>query len=102
MPVLCVAKVEACHILRAFEGGAEGVFIAECGEMCAREKTAYWLQQQTEKVRRVLDQLGMGAERLQVFDPSAMDETPVDALNRFTREISGMYLEKILSQEVKK
>ncbi len=102
VPVLCVAKVEAKHILRAFEAGAEGVFIAGCGEMCAREKTAYWLNQQADKVRKVLDQLGLGKERIQIFEPSTTEDDPVTALDQFTRKIGGLYLDSILSKEVKK
>jgi coenzyme F420-reducing hydrogenase delta subunit len=36
VPVLCIAKVEPSHLLKAFEGGADGVFIAGCGDQCAR------------------------------------------------------------------
>ena len=67
MPVLCVAKVEAEHMLRAFEMGAEGVFIAGCGEQCARENTADWVRQRVEKVRKTLREIGLEPERVQAF-----------------------------------
>jgi len=101
VPVLCVAKVEGQHLLRAFEMGAKGVFVAGCGEMCARDKTSFWVNQQIEKVRKVLDQLGMGSERLQFFDPSVMEEDPTAALDQFTEQIGGLYLDSLLKQEVK-
>lgn len=100
VPVLCVAKVEGQHLLRAFEMGAKGVFVAGCGEMCARDKTSFWVNQQIEKVRKVLDQLGMGSERLQFFDPSVMEEDPTAALDQFTEQIGGLYLDSLLKQEV--
>jgi coenzyme F420-reducing hydrogenase delta subunit len=53
------------------------------------------------KVRKVLDQLGLGTERLQLFEPSAMDEDPVAALERFTGQIGELYLESLLKEEVK-
>jgi len=101
VPVLCVAKVEAEHILRAFEMGAEGVFVAGCGEKCAREKTAFWMNQQVEKVRKVLVQLGLGAERLQAFNLSTANGDPVEALDKFTEQIGGLYLAAVVEQEVK-
>jgi coenzyme F420-reducing hydrogenase delta subunit/NAD-dependent dihydropyrimidine dehydrogenase PreA subunit len=63
VPVLCVAKVEATHLLSAFETGAEGVFVAGCGEQCARENTTYWVQQRVAKVRKVLGSIGLEPER---------------------------------------
>ena len=78
VPVLCIAKVEATHLLSAFETGAEGVFIAGCGEQCARENTAYWVQQRVEKVREVLGAIGIEPERLKVFTLGAADEDPAE------------------------
>ena len=101
VPVLCVAKVEAEHILRAFEMGAEGVFVAGCGGKCAREKTAFWMNQQVEKVRKVLVQLGLGAERLQAFNLPTANGDPVEALDKFTEQIGGLYLAAVVKQEVK-
>lgn len=101
VPVLCVAKVEAQHILRAFEMGAEGVFVAGCGEMCAREKTAFWVDQQIQKVQKVLVQLGLGAERLQSFLPASADQYPTAALDRFTEHIGTLRLNDLFRKEVK-
>jgi len=101
VPVLCVAKVETGHILRAFEMGAEGVFIAGCGEQCARENTAAWVRQRVEKVRKTLAQIGLEPERLEAFNLSAADEEPVQALDKFTEKIGGLYLVSVIVQEVK-
>jgi coenzyme F420-reducing hydrogenase delta subunit len=101
VPVLCIAKVEAEHILRAFEMGAEGVFIAGCGEQCAREKTAFWVSQQVERVRKVLVQLGLASERVQMFNLYARDEDLAHALDEFTEKIGGLYLASVIKQEVK-
>ncbi|GAH80866.1 unnamed protein product, partial [marine sediment metagenome] len=102
VPVLCAAKVEAAHILRAFEIGAEGVFIAGCGEQCARENTAFWVRQRVEKVRRTLAQLDLEPGRLEAFNLSASDEDLVKALDEFTEKIGGLYFASVIMQEVKK
>ena len=101
VPVLCVAKVEADHILRAFEVGAEGVFIAGCGEQCARENTVHWVHQRAEKVRKVLVQIGLEPERLQTFALDTTNEDPAEELDRFVEQIGGFYLASAIMQEVK-
>ena len=101
VPVLCVAKVEAEQILRAFEMGAEGVFIAGCGEQCSREDTAFWVRQRVEKVRKVLAQVGFETERLQTFFPSTTNEDLAPELDKFAEQIGRLYLASAIMQEVK-
>jgi len=101
VPVLCVAKLEEVHILRAFEMGAEGVFIAGCGEQCSRENTAFWVLQRVEKIRRALSQIGLEPERLQAFNLSATEGDTVEALDNFTERIGGLCLASVIKQEVK-
>ncbi|MFC1970779.1 FAD-dependent oxidoreductase [Chloroflexota bacterium] len=101
VPVLCAAKVEGDHILRAYEMGAEGVFIAGCGEQCARENTAFWVQKCIERVRKVLVQIGLEPERLQAFVLGATNKDPAEDLDNFAEQISGLYLASIIEQEVK-
>lgn len=101
VPVLCVARVEANDILRAFEAGAEGVFIAGCGEQCAREDTALWIQQRVERVRKFLEQIGLEPERVQAFTLTSGDEDPAEELDKFTEHIGQLYLASVITQEVK-
>ena len=101
VPVLCVAKVEANHVLRAFEMGAEGVFIAGCGEQCARENTAPWVHQRAEKVSKTLAQIGLEPERVRAFALSTTDDDPSQELDKFIQQIRGLYLASIITQEVR-
>jgi len=101
VPVLCVAKLEGGHILRAFEMGAEGVFIAGCGEQCSRENTAFWVLQRVERIRRALSQIGLEPERLQTFNLRATEGDTAEALDNFTERIGELCLASIIKQEVK-
>ncbi|MFO7997338.1 MAG: FAD-dependent oxidoreductase [Dehalococcoidia bacterium] len=101
VPVLCVAKLEEGHILRAFEMGAEGVFIAGCGEQCSRENTAFWVLQRVERIRRALSEIGLEPARLQALNLRPADEDPAGALDSFTERIGGLCLASVLKQEVK-
>jgi NADPH-dependent glutamate synthase beta subunit-like oxidoreductase/coenzyme F420-reducing hydrogenase delta subunit len=101
VPVLCVAKVDATHMLSAFETGAEGVFIAGCGNQCARENTSHWVRQRVEKVRKVLSAVGLEPERIQAFALGTTDNDPAEQLDRFVDKISAIHLTSALKQEVK-
>ena len=101
VPVLCVAKLEGEHVLRAFEMGAEGVFIAGCGEQCSRENTAFWVLQRVERIRRALFQIGLEPERLQAFNLRAAEGDIAEALDNFTERIGGLCLASVIKQEVK-
>jgi len=101
VPVLCVANLEEGHVLRAFEMGAEGVFIAGCGEQCSRENTAFWVLQRVERIRRALSQIGLEPERLQTFNLHATEGDTAEALDNFTERIGGLCLASVIRQEVK-
>ena len=101
VPVLCIAKVEPSHMLRAFEGGAEGVFIAGCGDQCARDNTASQVMKRVNKVKSVLESIGIEPERLKLFIPGTTDSDPVTEINEAFEEISGSYLASVIKQEVK-
>lgn len=98
-PVSCVAQIEADRILRAFEIGAEGVLVAGCGQLCAREDTDYWVNQRIEKVKRTLDQLGIEPERVQLVSSSTIEE-PEEVLDKFVEGICGFYLDWVIKREV--
>jgi coenzyme F420-reducing hydrogenase delta subunit/Pyruvate/2-oxoacid:ferredoxin oxidoreductase delta subunit len=100
VPVLCVATVEPEHMLHAFEMGAEGVTVLGCGEQCARENTAFWVQQRIHKVRRALSQLGLEPERVRSVNLCATDKDPIIVLDEFTEQIGQLYLTSALKQEV--
>ncbi|MFH1087287.1 MAG: FAD-dependent oxidoreductase [Chloroflexota bacterium] len=102
VPVLCIAKVEAEHMLRAFEAGAEGVFIAGCGEQCAREDTTDWIRQRVNKVKKTLKDIGLEQERVQAFVPDTALADVAAELDRFSERMGQLYLASVIGQEVKR
>lgn len=70
----CTGKVEMEHILAAFEKGIDGVLVAGCleggchfleGNLRAKRRVAH--------VRQMLDQIGVGADRLRMVNLSAAE-----------------------------
>jgi coenzyme F420-reducing hydrogenase delta subunit len=68
----CSGRVDVIHLMTAFEEGADGVFVAGClegdchyqsGNLRAKRRVAY--------VAEILDQIGVGGERVQMYNLSA-------------------------------
>lgn len=101
-PVLCVARIETQHILHAFAIGAEGVFIAGCGQgKCTRENTSFWALQRIARARQLLKQIGLEPERVQGFNLCTTDESTINSLDRFTEQIGELCLASVIKGEVK-
>ncbi len=87
--VPCTGKVDALHMMRAFEKGADGVYVAGClegdchfknGNTRAGQRVAY--------VQKILEDLGIEPQRLEMIMMSAgMGERFVRTAFEFTEKI---------------
>jgi coenzyme F420-reducing hydrogenase delta subunit/Pyruvate/2-oxoacid:ferredoxin oxidoreductase delta subunit len=66
--VLCSGTVDALYLLKAFEFGADAVFVAGCAEgECHNEKGSTHAGQRVGYIKKLLDEIGIGAARLEMF-----------------------------------
>jgi len=81
--VPCSSKVDITYILRAFESGADGVFLAGCLKGgCHFVSGNFKAEQRVQFTKGLLDAIGIGGERLDMFFMSAsMAPTFVSAVN---------------------
>lgn len=64
----CSGKVAAEYILRAFEEGADGVYIVACPiGNCHHLQGNVRATKRIEHVKKLLEEIGLGAERLGIF-----------------------------------
>ncbi len=70
--VPCSGKVDAIHIIKAFEKGADGVYVAGCldGD-CHFKNGNNRASRRVEYVQKYLDEIGIGSERLEMVKMSA-------------------------------
>jgi F420-non-reducing hydrogenase iron-sulfur subunit len=70
--VPCSGKVDAIHLMKAFENGADGVCVAGCldGD-CHFKNGNRRAQKRVEMVQRLLDEIGIGGNRLEMVNLSA-------------------------------
>ena len=64
----CAGKIQPEHILKAFEAGADLVCVIACdGDNCHYLEGSHRAENRVEYVRLLLDELGLGRERLLLF-----------------------------------
>jgi F420-non-reducing hydrogenase iron-sulfur subunit len=68
----CTGKIDIIHILRAFEKGADGVYVVGCMEGdCHFNQGNFRARKRVEQAARVLDKIGIGGERVKMFNLSS-------------------------------
>ena len=88
----CSGKIDALHILRAFEMGADGVYVAGCLEGdCHFSNGNIRASHKVDYAKAQLAEIGVGAERLEMFYMSAgMGERFAQTAREFTDKIRAL------------
>jgi coenzyme F420-reducing hydrogenase delta subunit len=74
--VPCTGKVDVLHILRAFEKGADGVYVVGCLEGdCRFENGNLRARKRVAQAREILDAIGIDGERVQMYNLSSGEGT---------------------------
>jgi F420-non-reducing hydrogenase iron-sulfur subunit len=72
--VPCTGKVDTLHLMRSFEKGADGVYVVGCREGdCHYNSGNFRAKARVEQTRKVLDTIGIGGQRLQMYNLSSSD-----------------------------
>lgn len=68
----CTGKVDVIHMLRAFEKGADGVFVVGCMEGdCHYNSGNFRARKRVEQVASLLDKIGVGGQRVRMYNLSS-------------------------------
>jgi coenzyme F420-reducing hydrogenase delta subunit len=88
----CTGKVDAIHLMKAFEDGADGVFVAGClegechyleGNLRAKKRVAY--------VKRLLTEVGTDPQRVEMFNlSSAMGGRFAEIVEEMTERVRNL------------
>jgi F420-non-reducing hydrogenase iron-sulfur subunit len=87
--VPCSGKVDAIHIMKALEKGADGVYVAGCLEGdCHFKNGNVRATQRVTYLKKLLDEIGIEGERVEMFEMSAgMGERFAQIATDFTEKI---------------
>ena len=89
--VPCTGKVDVQHILRAFEKGADGVYVVGCMEGdCHFNAGNFRARKRVEQAQSILDTIGIGGQRAQMYNLSS-SEGPLFA--KYAAEMEARILE---------
>ena len=70
----CTGKVDLIHLLRVFEKGADGAYVVGCMEGdCRFISGNLRARKRVEQAQRILDSIGTGGERVQMYNLSAAE-----------------------------
>ncbi len=70
----CSGKADVLYLLRAFEEGADAVFIAGCKKgMCHYLEGNYNAERRVKYAKSLLDEIGLGGDRLEMYFMDAAD-----------------------------
>ncbi|MEZ5124619.1 MAG: hydrogenase iron-sulfur subunit [Thermoleophilia bacterium] len=88
----CTGKLEVIHLLRALEGGADGVYAAGCLEgECHYLKGNLWARKRIEHVKTLLAEVGLEPERVEMYNMSSAEGAKfADAATEFTERIKQL------------
>jgi F420-non-reducing hydrogenase iron-sulfur subunit len=68
----CTGRIDTIHLLRAFEDGADGVFVAGCLEgNCHFLEGNIWAKKRVYYTKELLEEAGIGRNRLEMYNMSA-------------------------------
>jgi len=77
--VPCTGKVDIIHLLKAFEKGADGVYVLGCLEgACQFNNGNVRARKRVEQAQQILESIGIGGERVQMYNLSS-SEAPLFA-----------------------
>ncbi|MFZ5916998.1 MAG: hydrogenase iron-sulfur subunit [Chloroflexota bacterium] len=88
----CTGKVDVEYILRAFEQGADGVYIMACPiGNCHHERGNVRATKRVEYVKKLLDDIGLGRERIGIYYVSGgQGQTFANAAREMTARVRRM------------
>ncbi len=72
--LMCTGKVDPVFLVRAFEEGADGVYVAGCLEGdCHFMEGNLWAKKRVGYIKGLLDELGIDENRLEMFNMSSAE-----------------------------
>jgi len=88
----CTGKVDVEYILKAFEQGADGVYIMACPiGNCHHERGNVRATKRVEYVKKLLDDIGLGRERIGIYYVSGgQGQTFANAAREMTARVRRM------------
>jgi len=85
----CTGRVDVIHLLKALEGGADGIMVAGCLEGdCHYQSGNLRARKRVNHVKEILDRIGLRADRVAMYNLSAgMGQQFAEMAREFTDRV---------------
>ena len=100
-PLPCSGRIEALHLMRALEAGADKVFLVTCPiGACRYQEGNLRARKRLEFAQKLIEEIGLEPDRLELVHAASLGPTSVDAIARelINREqettVSPLHIEK--------
>lgn len=89
--LMCASRLDMRHILRAIENGVDGVAVMACpDDKCRYRKDVNWAEVRANRVKRLLDEIGIGGERVEFMGSFATPEEAQQAIGAFKAKLAEL------------
>lgn len=98
--LMCTGKVDTLHLLKAFEDGADAVYVAGCEEgSCHFQEGNLRAKMRVEQAQKLLKEVGIEPERLEMYHISASNSVlfakAADEMTERARKLGPNPLRKV-------
>lgn len=89
--VPCAGMIDVTRLVKAFEGGCDAICIVGCPpDDCEMVEGSIRATRRAMVVRRLLDEIGIGGDRIEVLQPGASMEALDEAVQSFRNKVWAM------------
>jgi F420-non-reducing hydrogenase iron-sulfur subunit len=82
-PLPCSGRIEALHLMRALEAGADKVFLVTCPiGACRYQEGNLRARKRPEFAQKLIEEIGLEPERFALVHAASLGSTSVDAIAR--------------------
>ncbi len=80
-PLPCSGRIEALHLMRALEAGADKVFLVTCPiGACRYQEGNLRARKRLEFAQKLLEEIGFEPERFELVNAASLGPTSIDAI----------------------
>jgi coenzyme F420-reducing hydrogenase delta subunit len=82
-PLPCSGRIEALHLMRALEAGADKVYVVTCPiGACRYQEGNLRAKKRLEFAQKLVEEIGLEPERFELVNVASLGPTSVDAIAR--------------------
>jgi F420-non-reducing hydrogenase iron-sulfur subunit len=102
-PLPCSGRIEALHLMRALEAGADKVFLVTCPVgACRYREGNVRAKKRLEYARKLIEEIGLEAERFELVNAASIGQGSIDTIARaLIHRAAGLVVSPLNTKKLK-